>query len=72
MSKRLAITIASVLAVIVLTATVVVVVVVSGATVATQESDYRACLEAGGLYEETTAEGMAPIAERCYAAVYGE
>lgn len=72
MTKRLAITLTSIIVAALIACTVIVAVIVSNMTAAGQEADYRACVEAKGIYQETTSEGMAPIAESCYAAVYGE
>lgn len=72
MTKRLAIVLASVLGALIIAATIIVVVVVNGATSATQESDYRACLEAKGVYDTNSTSDMTDMAETCYKAVYGE
>ena len=72
MTRKLAITLTAVLASVILVVGIVITVALGALNASTQESDYRACIEAGGLHEATSSQEMAPIAERCYAAVYGD
>lgn len=72
MSKRLAIILAAIVSFSVITAAVVVVIALNVVNGNVQEADYRACMEAKGVYETSNTEDMADMAESCYGSVYGD
>ena len=72
MTRQLAIILAAIVSFAVITAAVIVVIALNALNASTQEADYRACLEAKGIYETSSTSDMADMAESCYASVYGD
>ncbi len=72
MTKRLAITLASIIVTLMIACTVVVVITFNNVTAAEKEADYRACMADRGVYETTNIDDMADMSDSCWSAVYGD